>query len=159
MKSPKSFRDVARQFPPFVVYYYARLGRPGRPLGKKCFDATRRRPVSEMVAKSGIPERTFFKITRMFSFETVTFDVADRFVRGCGVDLDARRFRQWMTGLANGTIKLSHLMPSQRTRFARLAVSAKGFLPRSGSLSGKRPNDGVNTFCDTPQNASLSPAP
>lgn len=43
--------------------------------------------VAELVAKSGIPRRSFLRISRMKTWSQVKTGTADRFAMSCGVDL------------------------------------------------------------------------
>jgi hypothetical protein len=61
--------------PPFLAHVLARENN-----GKK------RMPLEEIVARSGLSERTYLRTARKTSWDSVKFSVIKGFLKGCGVD-------------------------------------------------------------------------
>lgn len=76
----------ADKCPPFLVRMCARKKKGHAPLSH-----------SDIAELSGIPRSTVATISKLKTWKTVSFDVADRFSSACGVDLaDPREAFKWL---------------------------------------------------------------
>jgi hypothetical protein len=94
--------------PPFVCWAYA--GNRRRKSGHT--------PVPEMVESSGLNRRMVLRIRDRITWQGVRVEVADAFMRGCGVNPNnCWRMRKYLRFTTTRKQPLRHLTPSQQRRF------------------------------------------
>lgn len=104
---PKTLLEKLDRTPPFLIHFY-------------CHEKRRRiRPSSvELVRRSGLSERTFFRIASKLSWKGVPVEWVDAFTKACGVDiLRLSALRDYLRHCARNRGDFAHLTAHQRAKF------------------------------------------
>ncbi len=125
MSKPKSLM-ASIPLPPFAIYYFSHEGKRGPNKNGRVRDMGKRLTYQQMAERAGMPQRSFLRLTSKLTWEGVPIDVADKFCRGCGVDiLHFSKHRYYLAKSIKKGCAFSYLSKRQASRFRELCIRAK----------------------------------